>query len=98
MKSGSESESENRNSEPESGQSDSDNEITEEEEFRPVAVSLDLTAEYPTFAEFEKDMKRYGAATYQTFIKRWSEKLKANLSQGPARRINDMKNVKKSKK
>ena len=93
----SESESENRNSEPESGQSDSDNEITEEEEFRPVAVSLDLNAEYSTFAEFEEDLKRYDAATCQTFIKRRSEKLKANLSQGPARRISDMKNVKNSK-
>ena len=77
MKSESESESANRNSEPESGQSDRDNEITEEEEFRPVAESRDLNAEYPTFAEFEEDLKRYGAATYQTFIKRRSEKLKA---------------------
>ena len=65
MKSESESESENRNSEPESGQSDSDNEITEEEKFRPVAASLDLNAEYPTFAEFEEDPGRYDAATYR---------------------------------
>ena len=40
-------------------------------------MSLDLNAEYPTFAEFEEDLKRYGATKYQTFIKRRSEKLKA---------------------
>ena len=57
--------------------SDSEKEELDTDEYRPNAVDDDLRAEYASFADFEQDIKRYSAATFQTFIKRRSEKLKA---------------------
>ena len=51
-------------------QSDSEESLGDELEFRPTITSADLRAEYPLFTDFEEDLRRYSAATFQTSIKR----------------------------
>ena len=50
-------------------------------EFRPDGTHERLKADYPTFEDFEKDLRRYSAATFQTFIKRRTEKLPVGHAQ-----------------
>ena len=47
---------------------------SDEQEYRAPSSSH-LKHEYATFADFERDLKEYSTSTYQTFIKRRTEKL-----------------------
>ena len=53
----------------------SETESQDDEEYRPQEVSITLKAEYDSFAEFDQDFKEYCAATFQTYIKRRSDKI-----------------------
>ena len=53
----------------------SETEGQDDEEYRPQEVSITLKAEYDSYAEFDQDFKEYCAATFQTYIKRRSDKI-----------------------
>ena len=58
-----------------------DDESEDVGEYRPDGTHEKLKADYSTFADFEKDLRRYSAATFQTFIKRRTEKLPVGHAQ-----------------
>ena len=68
-------------SDDERGERTSDSEPEDNEEHTPEKVSIELSNKYGSFAAFEEDLRRYSAATYQTFIIRRSEKLKKTNAQ-----------------
>ena len=53
----------------------SETEGRDDEEYRPQEVSITLKAEYDSYAELDQDFKEYCAATFQTYIKRRSDKI-----------------------
>ena len=71
------SDQEDRNIRSES-EGDDDLEDSDSQEYRPERVSDDLRREYASFAAFQEHLRQYSAATFQSFIKRRSEKLKKN--------------------
>ena len=58
--------------------SDSDSDIEEGEEhhdYAPQKLSDEMEVEYASFAELDEELMRYCASTFQTYVKKRSDKL-----------------------